>query len=55
MKVEGVDGSRTATATIKNPDALGDTGLAAEIQRQFSAQGITARITVHNGQISVEK
>jgi hypothetical protein len=55
LKVEGVDGSRTATATIKNPDSLGDAGLAAEIQRQFSAQGITARITVQNGQISVEK
>jgi hypothetical protein len=55
LKVVAVDGSRTATATVKNPDSLGDAGLADEIQRQFSAQGITARISVQNGQISVEK
>jgi len=55
MKVIAVDGSRTATATIKNPDALGDAGLAQEIQSQLAAQGIQANIKVQNGQISIEK
>lgn len=55
MKVEAVQGARTATATIKNPDSLGDAGLAAEIQRQLSAQGITGRIVVQNGKISVTR
>jgi type IV pilus biogenesis protein CpaD/CtpE len=55
MKVIAVDGSRTATATIKNPDALGDAGLAQEIQSQLAAQGIQAHVIVQNGQISIEK
>jgi len=55
MKVIAVDGSRTATATIKNPDALGDAGLAQEIQSQLAAQGIQANIKVQNGQISIQK
>jgi hypothetical protein len=55
MKVVAVDGSRTATATIKNPDALGDAGLAQEIQSQLAAQGIQANIKVQNGQITIEK
>ena len=55
MKVVAGDGTRTATATIKNPDSLGDAGLAAEIERQLSAQGIQVHITVENGQVKVEK
>ena len=55
MKVEAVQGARTATATIKNPGSLGDAGLAAEIQRQLSAQGITGNIRVQNGRISVTR
>jgi len=55
LKVIAVDGSRTATATIKNPDALGDAGLAQEIQSQLAAQGIQAHITVENGQVRMEK
>jgi hypothetical protein len=55
MKIVAADGPRTATATIKNPESLGDAGLAAEIERQLSAQGITARVAVENGQIRIER
>jgi len=66
MKLKGSDGSttlrviveedgRSVTAEVKNPESLGDAATAAEIQRQISAAGIQARVTVQNGQVRIEQ
>jgi hypothetical protein len=55
LVVEVQDGSRSATATVAHPDALGDAAVAAEIERQLAAAGIRARVTVSGEQVEVEK